>query len=146
MSRRFIKLPKSVTASSNLSLVDEFLKYHEDSHNYSNNPDGFAKMYEILDTYGNDSEDVDVVFRRASESDQRKMVNLIRPKVTASTSTSKLYKSAQSIADDISEFLDATTRIDDIKDYLDDADIEAISNAMDALYEFAHMYSHAEGV
>ena len=66
--------------------------------------------------------------------------------ITASTSTSKLYKSAQSIADDISEFLNATTHIDNIKDYLDDADIEAIGNAADALYDFALLYSHAEDV
>ena len=62
------------------SLVDTFMKYHEDENNYYDNPDGFDKMYEILSKYGDESEDVDVVFKKASPDDQRLMVALIKPR------------------------------------------------------------------
>jgi len=61
------------------SLLDTFMKYHEDADNYSRNRDGFDKMYEILDHYGNENEDVDVVFSRATPADQERMVQLIKP-------------------------------------------------------------------
>lgn len=60
------------------SLVDEFLEYHEDPNAYHANPEGFDKMYEILSKYGDESENVDVVFQRAPLKDQRKMIQLIR--------------------------------------------------------------------
>ena len=62
------------------SLVDTFMKYHEDANNYHNNEDGFDKMYAILEKYGDESEDVDVAFKRATPEDQRLMVELIKPK------------------------------------------------------------------
>lgn len=61
------------------SLLDTFMKYHEDEDNYSRNRDGFDKMYEILNHYGNEDEDVDVVFSRATPADQERMVALINP-------------------------------------------------------------------
>ena len=61
------------------SLVDTFMRYHEDENNASRNADGFDKMYEILDKYGDESEDVDVVFMRATPEDQQKMIDLIDP-------------------------------------------------------------------
>lgn len=61
------------------SKVDEFLKYHEDKNNYHDNPDGFDKMYRILDKYGDENETVDVIFERATPEDQDKMIALIKP-------------------------------------------------------------------
>lgn len=61
------------------SLVDTFMRYHEDENNASRNANGFDKMYEILDKYGDESEDVDVVFMRATPEDQQKMIDLINP-------------------------------------------------------------------
>ena len=49
------------------------MRYHEDSDNYSRNSAGFDKMYDILNQYGDEDEDVDVVFKRAPLEVQRKM-------------------------------------------------------------------------
>lgn len=62
------------------NLVDIFMQYHEDTSNYNDNPTGYDMAYSILDKYGSEDEDVDVVFERASEEDQIEMINLIRPK------------------------------------------------------------------
>lgn len=62
------------------SRVEEFMRYHEDPDNYASNNDGFDKMYDILNQYGSDEEDVDVVFKRATPEDQKKMIELIKPK------------------------------------------------------------------
>lgn len=63
------------------SLIEEFLKYHDDENNYSRNRDGFDKMYAILEKYddSNGNDTVDVAFRKATPADQQKMVDLIRP-------------------------------------------------------------------
>ena len=61
------------------TLLDEFMSYHEDPDNYRSNESGFEKMYEILDKYGTEDEDVDEVFDRATEADQIRMINLIKP-------------------------------------------------------------------
>jgi len=78
------------------SKADTFLKYHDDADNYYNNEDGFNKMYEILNQYGDSNEDVDVVFRRATPEDQDKMLALITPnkKVGQSGYAKKLYRDA----------------------------------------------------
>lgn len=68
----------------------------------------------------------------------------MKRKIAATYSTSKLYRSAERIADDMAEFLDATTRIADITDYLDTADMKVLGDAMDILYDFALMYSNVE--
>ena len=62
------------------SLVDIFMQYHEDSSNYHNNPEGYDSVYAILDKYGSEDEDVDEVFLRASEDEQKEMIDLIRPR------------------------------------------------------------------
>lgn len=59
------------------SLVDTFLKYHDDANN-ANNP-GFDKMYAILSKYGDETEPVDEIFLRAPEDEQKEMVSLITP-------------------------------------------------------------------
>lgn len=59
------------------SLVDTFLKYHDDADN-ANNP-GFEKMYAILSKYGDETEPVDEIFLRAPEDEQKEMVSLITP-------------------------------------------------------------------
>lgn len=59
--------------------VDEFMKYHEDPDNYASNNDGFDKMYDILNKYGTENEDVDAVFKRATPEDQKRMIELIKP-------------------------------------------------------------------
>ena len=61
-------------------LVDIFMQYHEDSNNYRNNPDSYNQVYEILDQYGSEDEDVDILFLRATEEEQKEMIDLIRPK------------------------------------------------------------------
>lgn len=63
------------------SLEEKFLRYHDDVSNYQRNERGFNAMYEILKKYGNDSETVDIPFRRASREDQLKMIELITPKL-----------------------------------------------------------------
>lgn len=82
-----------VTASS---LLDEFMKYHEDLGNYENNTDGFDKMYDILSKYGTENEPVDKVFIRAPEDDQKRMIELIKPdkgeSITISELSDKFYK------------------------------------------------------
>lgn len=61
------------------SLVDTFMKYHEDIDNAYRNEAGFDKMYRILDKYGDENESVDVVFQRATPEDQKEMIKLITP-------------------------------------------------------------------
>lgn len=61
---------------------------------------------------------------------------------TDKTTLRKLSNTAQDIADSISEFLDATSRMDDLNDYLDEYDLEHISKAMDALYDAAMYLAH----
>ena len=61
-------------------LADVFLRYHDDQGNFQRNPVGFRRMYRILDQYSRDDEDVDDAFRRASEEDQIRMIELIHPR------------------------------------------------------------------
>ena len=63
------------------SLVDTFLRYHDDENNWASNRNGFDKMYEILEKYddSNGNDTVDVAFRKASPEDQERMVALITP-------------------------------------------------------------------
>lgn len=68
------------SSSDSNSLLDEFMRYHEDPDNYEKNRDGFDKMYDILDKYGTENENVDEVFVRAPENVQKRLVDLIRPK------------------------------------------------------------------
>ena len=83
----------SITASS---LVDEFMKYHEDEDNHYNNEYGFHEMYKILEKYGHENEPVDKVFVRAPEDDQKRMIELIKPdegeSITISELSDKFYK------------------------------------------------------
>lgn len=58
--------------------IDTFMEFHEDPNNYHNNPEIFDEIYEILEKYGDESEDVDVVFKRATPEDQRKIMALIQ--------------------------------------------------------------------
>lgn len=63
------------------SLVDTFLKYHDDMDNYRSQEGNFDKAYEILDKYG-DSDDYDVreAFLKANPDEQNEIVRLITPK------------------------------------------------------------------
>lgn len=80
------------------SRVDEFMKYHEDSQNWKENQEGFLRMYDILDKYDNSNgnEDVDVLFERATEADQQRMIDLINPanRYGSSGYSSSLYRKA----------------------------------------------------
>lgn len=76
---------KSRSIYSSSSLVKEFMRYHDDPDNYPRNPNGFDKMYDILNQYGDEDEDVDVVFKRAPLDIQRKMLDLIKPAVPYTT-------------------------------------------------------------
>lgn len=73
------------------------------------------------------------------------------PQVNSSTSITAgwiegnlLYSNAQNIADDIAEFLNATSKIDNLSDYLDEEDMDALSKSYDALMYFARAYSDVE--
>ena len=65
------------------SLVDKFLRYHDDESNWSSNREGFEKMYAILEQYddSNGNDTVDVAFLKAPEAVQRRMIALITPKL-----------------------------------------------------------------
>ena len=68
-----------------------------------------------------------------------------RKVVTASTDKAtfqRLYKSAESIASQIEEFLEATTHVDNLDDFLDEYDLEHIGKAMDALYDAARFFAN----
>lgn len=64
------------------SKVDTFLLYHDDETNWSNNQEGFDKMYKILEKYddSNGNDTVDVAFEKATPEDQDRMIELITPK------------------------------------------------------------------
>lgn len=65
-------------------------------------------------------------------------------KLKESISEKKLYKDAEDIADRLSVFLDASGRIENLEDYLDEYDLDNIGGAMDALYYFSHAYAEVE--
>lgn len=71
------------------------MKYHEDENNHYNNEYGFSEMYKILDKYGDENESVDKVFVRAPEAEQKRMIELIKPKleklITVSELSDKFY-------------------------------------------------------
>lgn len=64
-------------------MSEQFLAWHDDPDNYENNRDNFDRVYKILDKYGDESESVDEVFKKASYEDQEKMLRLIKPKQEA---------------------------------------------------------------
>ena len=66
-------MKKYVAASD----VDEFLDLHE-SLDYHRCQSAFDEVYDILSKYGDDKEDVDVVFKRATPADQAHMLDLFR--------------------------------------------------------------------
>ena len=63
------------------SKLDTFLKYHDDESNYHSNPNGFSRMYDILDKYdkSNGINPVSVAFLKATPEDQDRMIELIAP-------------------------------------------------------------------
>lgn len=61
-------------------------------------------------------------------------------KLNESQPRNKLSEDAEDIADRISIFLDKTSTIEDLSDYLDSYDLEHIGATMDALYDFSHSY------
>ena len=62
------------------SILQEFMRYHEDYNNYRRNPSAFDEVYEILDKYDPDlNKDVGDVFVKATPEDQQLMIDLIRP-------------------------------------------------------------------
>ena len=73
-------LHNTLNESYDKPLVDIFMEYHENSKNYKNNPDGYDQVYAILDQYGSEDEDVDVLFSMATEEEQLEMIDLIRPR------------------------------------------------------------------
>lgn len=57
-----------------------------------------------------------------------------------------LWEQAEDIADRLSVFLDATGRISNLEDWLDEYDLDNLGKAMDCLYDFALMYAHKDGM
>lgn len=102
------------------SLVDTFLKYHDDESNWSSNRNGFEKMYKILDKYddSNGNDTVDVAFNKATLEDQKRMIELITPerKVGVPGYCKAMYRKAVN------------------RDYEDPSYIDGILDAFDALF------------
>lgn len=68
----------------NSSLVDTFLRYHDDAENYRNQEVNYDELYDRLSKYakpGENPEDmnVDELFVRATPAEQASMVRLISP-------------------------------------------------------------------
>lgn len=68
----------------NSSLVDTFLRYHDDAENYKNQEVNYDELYDRLSKYakpGENPEDmnVDELFVRATPAEQASMVRLIDP-------------------------------------------------------------------
>ena len=68
----------------NSSLVDTFLRYHDDAENYKNQEVNYEELYDRLSKYakpGENPEDmyVDELFVRATPAEQVSMVRLISP-------------------------------------------------------------------
>jgi len=61
------------------SKVQDFMRYHNSASNYYKHPDDFDRVYDILDKYGDENEDVSDLFQKASELDQDLMLALIKP-------------------------------------------------------------------
>jgi len=64
------------------------------------------------------------------------------PRAITAATNNDLSTKASNIADEISEFLDATSKMGDRSDFLDEYDLEHIGKAQDALYDFAQAYNH----
>jgi len=67
-----------------------------------------------------------------------------KDKLKESIPEKKLYADAEDIADRLSIFLNSTSRIKNLDDYLDEYDLEHLGKSMDALYDFAQAYSYEE--
>lgn len=140
---------KRFNESVDKQLVDKFMEYHEYPNNYSNNQEGFLKVYDMLDKYATDDENpdnmtVDELFVRAPISEQKKMIALIMPKVMHKESfdmNSKLYKQAENVSSMLSNFIDELNKID-TTDFIVDSDIEVLNRAVEALDGFATAYSY----
>lgn len=68
----------------NSSLVDTFIQYHDDEENYNHQAMNYDKLYDMLNAYAKPGEnpedmDVDKLFVRAPETEQRAMIALIDP-------------------------------------------------------------------
>lgn len=68
----------------NASLVDTFLQYHDDAENYDHQSMNYDELYDKLTTYAKPGENpegmnVDELFVRAPEAEQRAMIALIDP-------------------------------------------------------------------
>ena len=85
-----------------------------------------------------DDDDVEEI----ETEDEKEIVeeSLKSKKLNESQPKSKLTDDAEDIADRISIFLDKTSTIEDLSDYLDSYDLEHIGATMDALYDFSHSY------
>ena len=77
-------IPDNILNENEESLEEDlasiFLRYHDDASNFKANPNGFSRMYKILNRYGTDDENVDDIFRKAPENDQMRMLELITPR------------------------------------------------------------------
>lgn len=126
------------------------------------NEDAKEILYVIVDKHGNqlsrpisddnelwdrvESRDPDgkrglrVVVYKGNDIDESININ------ESSFSFKPLYEQAENIADYLSEFLDLVSRVSNLEDYLDEYDLDHLGKAMDALYDFAQMYSDAAGV
>ena len=71
-----------------IALEESFIKLHERESTAKNK--NLVEVYKILDKYGRVDEDVDVVFRRASLTEQQQMVKLLREDANQQTSYNKL--------------------------------------------------------
>lgn len=87
----------------------------------------------------------DALTARREELDQCDVVDNTDDYIQGAAKMPRLASDAEGIADKLSEFLDATSRISNLDDFLDEDDLSHLSKSMDALYDFAQSYSYDEG-
>ena len=97
--------------------------------------DDFKESDKNIDEFVKDSSDNTV----KGTADMKKM-HLSEHLFEELTST-KLYKKAEEVADDLSDVLKAIRALDNTEDYIDEESIEYIVKAIDGLQDFAFAYS-----
>ena len=61
-----------------ISLAEQFIKFHDNIDNYKAKAEAFNSVYSILDKYGDATESVDVQFAKATLDEQQHMIELLR--------------------------------------------------------------------
>ena len=108
----------------NSSLVGTFLQYHDDADNYRHQSMNYDALYDMLNAYAKPGEnpedmDVDKLFERAPETEQRAMIALIDPKNWGGASSRNRMNSSRRINSSrrkLNSSEDDITADDDVQD------------------------------